>query len=286
MPRRGLSLVGFMSEAQALLHYRTACVSRPDATDAALRDAWAAARLKLGEPIASAGEPSVLPLPPSNRSHAEALFRLPWIASWAESVCRQHGAISCADVKLVEIDPLLAFQFTVDVEHSDRYCASLKEPHSMDQLLSICLPLAPASIDFRLQSTPQSVILKTQDLNLSVQSAGFIQNMGAGIVFDPPLPIVQVVRLKGKFHVFNGFHRAVGLSQRGFTHMPCIVRDVADAQSAGIRTDGSTFTESLLASSNPPTLGHFSRGRASEVRLRAASRIVHVSWADYLWYEE
>ena len=68
----------------------------------------------------------------------------------------------------------------------------------------------------------------------------------------------------------------------GATHIPCLVRDVNDAGAAGIRNNGSTFTEDLLTSGNPPTLAHFTQGRAYDVNLKQKIRVLHVSWSDYV----
>jgi hypothetical protein len=72
----------------------------------------------------------------------------------------------------------------------------------------------------------------------------------------------------------------------GATHIPCVFRDVPTSEMAGIRTDGRTFPLSLLESSNPPTIGHFTSGRAYQIQLRAFSRIITVSWADHVVPEE
>jgi hypothetical protein len=60
---------------------------------------------------------------------------------------------------------------------------------------------------------------------------------------------------------------------------------VPDAKTAGIN-DGHTFSEALLMSANPPTLRHFTRRLAIDVDIRATSRILHISWADYVFPEE
>jgi hypothetical protein len=72
----------------------------------------------------------------------------------------------------------------------------------------------------------------------------------------------------------------------GATKIPCIFRDVLTADVAGIKTDGTTFAESLLTSADPPTVGHFTSGRAHAVSLREHARVIHVSWSEYLAYEE
>ncbi len=60
--------------------------------------------------------------------------------------------------------------------------------------------------------------------------------------------------------------------------------DVTEPKDVGNRT--GHFDLGLMQSVNPPTMGHFTQGRATTVELRAASRIIHVSWAEHVIYEE
>lgn len=95
------------------------------------------------------------------------------------------------------------------------------------------------------------------------------------------MPFVSVVGCNGRFFLHNGYNRAYGVRMAGATHMPCMIREVPDLAGAGVRADGSTFGATLLQSADPPSVAHFTQGRAHDVRLRAMSRIVQVSWAEY-----
>jgi hypothetical protein len=101
-----------------------------------------------------------------------------------------------------------------------------------------------------------------------------------GIVVGAAAPQVQVVRCKGRCYLRNGFHRAFGMCRRGVTHIPALFRESDDYVYLGIRGDGGTFGRALMESANPPTVGHFTQGRATLVNLRKTSRIVQVNWDD------
>jgi hypothetical protein len=190
-----------------------------------------------------------------------------------------------AEFKLVEIDPLLAYQFTVDTTRSDHHCAAFPKPPVNGDLLPVCLPIQLPSGEYHINHGIQSVIIKSRSLNLQMTAAGIGPNM-AGMNFGWSIPMLHVVRLNGRCYLHNGFHRAFGARLAGATHIPCLLRDVPDPQSAGIHTDGSTFELPLLESNDPPTLGHFTQGFAHGVTLRALTRILHVSWASYAMYDE
>jgi hypothetical protein len=280
MPTAGLSLVGFMSEPEAVFHLSKACVPAPNADDARLKAEWAAAKAKLGAAVQNAGAPEVLPIPAAHMPYIDALLQLPWV------VAGFQGAITQADFKLVEIDTLLAFQFQVDTERAAQSCVGLASPPTMDQLLAICLPTAQPNENFDYNRLDQAVLLKARTLNLRVREVGIIQGMLMGLTFGPALPFAQVTKFSNRMYLSNGYHRAFGIRRGGATHMPCLVRDVANARDVGIVGGNATFSEALMTSADAPTVGHFARGSAFDVRIRRVSRILHVSWAEHIWAEE
>lgn len=274
MPTTGLSLVGFIADQQqAINHLRFACCPAVD-TDQALIAEWQAARARLGPPIASAGNPNMQPLPAAQDPYMQAMTQ-----AWAQRGVQMWPG---ATFQLIEIEPLLAYQFHVDTARSAHHCGGLANPPSVDDLMPICLPQNPTPERFQAWPGPQSAMLRSEGLNLVMLDRGVLKTTFMGIVFGPALPFLHVVRHNGRCYLHNGFHRAVGARAAGATHIPCVLRDVPDHASVGIRDDGSTFNATLLESNDPPTIGHFAQGRAHPVLIRSMSRILHVSWADYV----
>ncbi len=186
----------------------------------------------------------------------------------------------------VEIDALLAYQFHIDTDRSAHHCGGLSRPPTIQELLPICLPTAPAAEPLETYGLQQSMILKTRSLNVRTFAVGMFNAAFMGIQFGVAFPFAHVVRFNGRCYLYNGFHRALGIREAGGTHMPCIVRDVPTAEEAGILQNGQTFDLALLESSDPPTLAHFTTGRACAVQLRKLARLLHVSWADYVIPDE
>jgi ParB-like nuclease domain len=89
------------------------------------------------------------------------------------------------------------------------------------------------------------------------------------------------VRLNDRYYLHNGYHRTYGAMLAGAKYIPAVVRDVADAAAAGVRDDGNTFGLNLLESAHPPTVANFKDIGSAKVGLRAMTRILHVSWAEY-----
>ncbi len=279
MPTSGLSLIGFMADqAHALQFLKNSCVPT-DGSDAALLAEWSRAQLNLGPAMPNAGYPDIQDPPPGAIHHITALKNIPHIAMMLA------GPLFGVDFKFVEIEPLLAFQLAIDVERSTHHCGGFNRPPDVQQLLAVCLPLHPPTDQLQIIQSPQSAIVRAKGLNLTMVAQGI--NAGfAGLQFGFALPLVHVVRFNGRCYLHNGFHRTYGARLAGATHVPCIFRDVGDALSAGVREDGATFNIATLESSNPPTVGHYTQGRAHPVAMRAVSRVLHVTWADYILPDE
>lgn len=129
-------------------------------------------------------------------------------------------------------------------------------------------------------------MIRGKNLNLRAAQTGMLNPNTLGLAFAFSLPFVHVVRLNGRCYLHNGFHRVYGAAMAGAQKVPCVFRDVPNAEAAGIRSDGATFDLALLESDNPPTLHHFASGQAYPTQLKLMSRVIHVSWSDYVVPEE
>lgn len=283
MATQGLSLVGFMSDqALAVAHLRNACIPNPTTkTDEQLIADWNAAKGILGAPVANAGHPQLTPIDPAHPNIAR-LMQLDW-APYFQGLIAQG-----ASFQMVEIDPLLAFQFSVDTERSNGHCEHFAHPPTEQELFDCCLPVTMSKDEIHLSQAGQNLIIKSRSLNLIAVAEGVIPTSvnTIGMQFNWTLPFVHVVRLNGRCYLHNGYHRAYGVRSAGATHMPCIFRDVSTAVEAGLMGDGHTFSEELLTGANPPTIAHYSAGRALPVMLRRTTRILHVSWSQHTMYDE
>lgn len=266
-------MVGFMEKDEALMHLATACVPvNPDPS--ILEMEWLAAKAKLGAPQANPGQPDIRPIPPEHHQYIALLAAQPWVA---QALVHMPGA----SFQLVEIDPLLAFQHTISQDRSGFHCGGLGNPPSMEELLNVCLPQQQANEPVMLSADGKSLLVRAESLNIKTLKAGPIQPGFLGIQIGLSLPLLHVVRFNGKCYLHNGFHRALGARAAGATHVPCLFRDVNSHEEVGVNNAGATFSAELLESGNPPTLFHFTQGRAHNVQLRRAARYIHVSWSEF-----
>lgn len=292
MPSQGLSLIGFSADPLlALGHLRIDCVPDPNAaSDADLLAIWQGAQGALGNPIPNAGDADPQPLTAAMQAYVQHLTAQPWVVDQLQqlNLVQANAGLPAATFQTVEIDTLIAYQQIVDQDRSQQNCQGMATPPTDADLLALCLPSAQPNEPF--YNTPvtnqsQSVLVKLRNHNLRFQTFGIFDGMhGAklgGVLFRVGLPFVHVVRYGGRCYLHNGYHRVYGAKVAGATRVPCIFREVSNAQMAGIAADGSTLPESIVTGANPPTLSHFFGGRPLPVRLRAKSRVLHITWQEY-----
>jgi hypothetical protein len=276
MPTNGLSLLGFMDQNTALNHLKVSCLPDPTKSDAQLLADWVTAKTNKGPPFANAGWPSMSTIPLSE-PHLKQLIQQ---SRWTFQI---QGLLAAgASFQLIEVDPLLAFQFVVDLDRSNHHCGTLTRPPNQQELMELCLPIAPTPDAIHASIQGQSALIRSRSLNLRLQVQGPLPGIpnSVGVQFDWAMPFVHVVRFNQRCYLHNGFHRTYGARLAGATHVPCIFRDVSQAGEIGIGP--GTFDLAILESADAPTLGHFTRGSAWAVRLRAASRIIQVNWSDHI----
>jgi len=215
---------------------------------------------------------------PQTDPHIQQLLQEPWANPYLTAQLAQG-----ASFQMVEINKLLAYQFSVDVTRSNSHCPWQRTP-TQQELLDVCLPLTLSKDPVHISNQGSAFILKSRSLNFSISAQGTIQNM-IGIQCSWSLPFVHVTRFNGRCYLHNGYHRAVGVRLAGAGQMPCFFRDVGDPASAGIQAPG-TFDLPLLQSANPPTIEHYIAGRALDVELRASMRLIEISWSQHIMFDE
>jgi hypothetical protein len=284
MPAPGLSLVGFMEEPLALAFLQQGCVV-DDPSPEALRKQWEEARKRLGDaPTPNAGNPEILDMPPDAAGHLAAVAAHPRLAGGLDGMPISFG--------LVEIAPLLAYQFSVDISRTKKLCAELGDPPTMATMLPVFLPTDLEAIRYQGQmQQANSAVFVSDSANFRIVQHGRVgidENQGityVGVGFGASSPWAQVARFAGRCYLRNGYHRLYGAKKVGATHVPAMVLDAPTWELVGAREGGATFDRALLESGNPPTMAHYTHERALPVQLRRPKRIIHVSWSEYLLLE-
>lgn len=282
MPMNGLSLVGFLERNLAQIYFQQACILPSLALDY-LDQEYDQARTKLGPPFPNAGQPSIEAIPAAYNTYLQGVLSNPRFPL-------SLMGITAWSFNLVEIDPILAFQFHVTEKAANSHGAGMSDPPTIQEMLTACLPQQVTGEQPIISIQASGLLIKSKDLNYRMMAVlNHAENPNDQININGALTgfgsnIVQVVRFDNRCFLRNGYHRAYSLRKAGATHMPCLLLDVDNFEGVMPGAGGglSTFERSLLESPNPPTCGHFAQGRAYNVVLRAMARIIHVTWTDHV----
>src|SRR5207244_1337280 len=123
-----------------------------------------AAQSKLGTPIPSAGEPDIQNIPAGYEAYLRGVEANPRFGV-------THDGMPWT-FKLVEIDPLLAFQIHVELDRANAPCAAVKNASSLTETLPICLPHQPEPLKHRFVRTPDGFSIQSDNPNLFLYRAG------------------------------------------------------------------------------------------------------------------
>ncbi len=189
----------------------------------------------------------------------------------------------------MEIAPLLCFQINLSVGRANALCSRLSDEPSLEEILSIAMPDKLEDLPAQISWQTNSIVITSLSRNVRLHNAGRFsipESEGRdvfGIRVGPAAPLTQIVRVDGRCYLRNGFHRAVGMAQRGVTHIPALLIDMEN--SAQVTHGGQiSFSSTLLESENPPTLNHFTQGKAFPVTLRDSTMVITLSWSQHVIY--
>jgi len=272
---KGLSLVGFMDQKQAIDYLAKRCqVTGKTSRD--LNEHWKKAKAQLGPRVEDAGKPEILDIPPEHKSYLDAIEKHP----------RFHEVLNDVrawSFRLVKIEPLLAFQFDISIEQAIAAAVCPSGP-DLHYSLKECLPQVIPDIVSRLEDIPNGFRIISPETNLRTvgKEEAFNQAIGlklAGVRFGRGIPWMQVTRHNSKCYLYNGYHRAYRLRKMGATHVPCILLEV-DRFSRAIAGPAGFFGSDVMRDKDPPTCAHFAQGRAYPVNLRLVEKIIEVTWRE------
>lgn len=280
MPRTGLSLLGFMDEQQAMSYLQKwSVLPEQDRSPEGMKAIWKLAKAQLGKPFPRPGKPQIQPLSQKYQPYLEEVMKNPAFQLTIRGFQR-FGFM------LVEIDALLAFQFHILTDESDKFSQTIGQNPTVDEMLSLCLPQEITYPEYQVILSQNGITIRAQDLSLTVPEYGVFQKFPdgqlrvAGTVIGSS-PFLQVAQINGRCYLRNGYHRAYTLAKKRATHMPCLFLETNDFAQVGVLGAGATFDRNLLESVVPPTVGYITRDRAHQLNFKHFKRIINVLWNQY-----
>lgn len=279
MPIQALSIFACLPDRQCLDYLQSQCGFPKQVCSGKL----AQARAKYGKPMPRAGHPNIQAIPPENLPYLEQVKTNP---RFGETI--GDGSINYS-FQLVEVDPLLAFQFYISLDHVPQISA---EP-TLEEMLHLCLPTDVKDASLNANSPSRDVVvLSSRDLNIRLyrkprlvpdpqqKLLGFL-----GLFVGIGSPLVQVAKFEGRYYLKNGYHRVYALRKAGAVYIPCILLDAKSEADIGL-TEPGYLPMSVLKSNNPPTIGHFTNDRAYPMSLKKTKREITISWSETVVADE
>ncbi len=280
MPKPSLSLLGFMEEPQAMTYLQKwAILPVEDRQPEGMRRIWREAKIKLGKPFPRPGKPETQPIQQKHHPYLDEVTKNPLFELTIRGFQRWG-------FMLVEINPLLAFQFHISIDETDKFGSMINQNPSVEEMLAMCLPRDITYPDYEAILTANGVTIRAQNLGLGHLEHGRFQKFPdgrlliAGVAFGAS-PFLQVVRFNGRCYLRNGFHRVYALMKKGATHIPCLFLETNNSGLVGAVGAGATFDIGQLTAPMPPTVGYLTQDRAYPLNLKHFKRIINVLWNQY-----
>ena len=190
---------------------------------------------------------------------------------------------------LVDLPRVCAYQPSVFVDHARERVADARID-DIRSLAEVTLPLDPgAPVTFQYDRGRQMFITSIANQNLQVVGAfgGIAPGMPPGTVhmgFQVRMitSFLQVGSMQGRYFLRDGYHRGLGLVQRGARYVPALVLE--DMLMADLVAPGSLSVEAILGPT-PPTLADYWDDSVSVTsHLPAPRRIISVAASELSVY--
>jgi hypothetical protein len=224
--RPARALLGWLSDKQAkgalTSHRRDLELTDEQRRTVADSRAVVAARLKF-----QATSPVLGPCPEVLHARRTALYRHERFKA-----LRDEGW----EIAMVDLTRVCVVQHTVLAEADPRI--ESVGAHDLAALADITLPIPdPQPLSYQVDSQRNVAVLSSFDGNLRV--VGFAaqhvpRGELMGFIVEVATSYLQVAEVGGRFVLRDGNHRAASLVRRGITHVPALVRTLAQGEDLGV----------------------------------------------------
>ncbi|HEY3976759.1 MAG TPA: hypothetical protein VGM79_05760 [Streptosporangiaceae bacterium] len=241
----------------------------------AVQEAWLerARAAVAARPAGVAQDDLIRPLPPEMSGYLARMGRHP------ESQWYLSQGFTPA---MVDLRRTCAYQSKIYTEHAGQHVADV-DVEDVTAMAEVTMPLGtPPVVAPRFDAERQTFVTDLANHNLRIIGAF------GGLAEDAPQPgtynlgfqvrviasFVQVVSVQGRWFIRDGYHRSVGLLQRGARYVPVLVKE--ELGLGDLAVPGMLPFESYLGE-RPPLLPDFlDSGVSCAVALTAARRVVVV----------
>lgn len=255
-------LTGFLSANEAAAFAGRAC------DPSAFMAAWQAQQTALPPLTPEVPQPRIADIEPTMLAHVVEVRASPVYA----------GFYGSAEIRLVELRKLLAFQAWMDTDVSSGvHGEGVNGAPSEQKLLDACLPksiVSPAQTSAMM--LPNGIVIYSPDNTFRARGPQVDFATGeVKYVLSPNANLMMVKEHQGRLVLANGYHRAWWLRSQGVEMVPAVIMPIADR--ADLAPPGSISAD-LLMSDRPPTIDDFFNDDLSiSVEVRAMLTQVRIT---------
>ncbi len=271
-------LLGFYSDREARQFLEGKSLQQADFDE--LMNHWNTARARISTLSPLSGEPEIRPI-----LEPELLLEIAKVTERPDF--KQAFPEGTWSVSLVELSGIIPFQPNVDIDYAAKQGVDTLCSTDLLSAVRICFPYGKLTTLAINLDQPQKAVT-VSGFNPALQVVGFQYGQQdaqgpfvVSLYITAGLNIVQVSRYRGRYFLSNGYHRTYKLMRAGFTHIPCIVKNVDSLAETGALAPGF-FSESVLMSARPPLFTDFrDEVLGITVPVHATKKVVRIRPDEY-----
>jgi len=217
--------------------------------------------------------------------HAVALSEIQRVMSRPE--CKSAYPEGSWSAELVEIAGIIPLQPSLDLDYAQSFNGPDLAPSQM--LPAVKLSFAekhPSEFDVTADQLQKAISISGLNPSLEVVGLRYESQPDGGpvlvsFVVSPAPNIVVVSRYAGRHFLSSGYHRVFRLMKVGYSHVPCVVREVKTLAQVGAR-GSEAFRDPVFMSPRPPLFPDFADPvLATIVPFPALRRVIRIRPDEY-----
>lgn len=185
------------------------------------------------------------------------------------------------DVGLVDLGKVCALQPHVCTESTTERMVSV-DVTSLKSIAELTIPLAvPGSLPVQFDGAKWSITSPNPNLRIVGQFQAEVNGLpGLGFMVGVSTSFLQVANVQGRYVLRDGYHRAVGLLERGVRWAPAFVKDFT-VTGLGLPLGAGLFGQEVWLGERPPLLLDYQNNDvACTVRVPVSQKVVVIQAID------
>jgi hypothetical protein len=205
----------------------------------------------------------------------------------AQPDCEEIYPAGTWTARLMEISKLIPFQPNLDLAYAESLGSPDLSPSHPLSAVKLCFSdKRGTAFGINVDESQKAITITGINPTLQVRGVHYGQQQQDGpflvsLLISPAPNIVQISKFRERHFLASGYHRVYRLMQAGFSHVPCLVREVNSLLETGAAGPGF-FPEAVLTAPRPPLFPDFAdKMLGIIVPLRAVNKVIRIRPDEY-----